>query len=232
MHSAVMQNKKYIQFAAKNTVEVLALGSLDRAIESKDPKAATYTAKSADGKPVEYMLKWPGLTADDINSLHRSKARTYNNTGGIPYTCIVDPHTLEEMHHWSGGTSANSIMDQVMVARKKLTKAHGAGLKRADLAFLADSESEITELLGAGSYKKALRLVASVEKKSLPQSLSERVAAMRESVLTAASQRIDDLASQAQSDLSSARRDLKRLLSELRGTDLVTKAQEVLDSLG
>ena len=42
MHSAVMQNKKYMAFARENTVEVLSLGSLDRAISSGDAKAATF----------------------------------------------------------------------------------------------------------------------------------------------------------------------------------------------
>ena len=35
MHSAVLQNKKYIKFASENTVEVMALGSLDDGVAKK-----------------------------------------------------------------------------------------------------------------------------------------------------------------------------------------------------
>ena len=232
MHSAVLQNKKYIQFADKSTVEVMAMGSLDRGIESGDPKAATYTVKNALGEKVEYLSSFPGLTVDDVNGLYRSKASSYNKTGGIPYTAIIDPHTLEQMHAFSGGTSAKSIMDQVMVAKKKLAKEHGQGLSRSDLRYLSDSESEVAALLADGSYKKALQLVGKVEKKSLPQSLTSRVSDMRGSILSAAKEKIAELEKSALTDPTSAKRALKKLSSELRGTELADKANELLDSMG
>ena len=52
MHSAVMQNKKYIKFANESTVEVIAVSRLDQAISKGDPKAGTYEHKNKDLKEV------------------------------------------------------------------------------------------------------------------------------------------------------------------------------------
>jgi len=93
VHGSVLQNKKYIKFAYENTVEVLALSRLDEGIQKGDKRAATYSGD--DGK--EYMVGWPNLTAADISSMCSSKAGSYNNTGKIPFTCIVNPHDEAEM---------------------------------------------------------------------------------------------------------------------------------------
>ncbi|MEZ6197806.1 MAG: hypothetical protein R3F20_19120 [Planctomycetota bacterium] len=134
----MMQNKKYIKFAEENTVEVLSLGSLDQAVEKKDPKAATY--KTKDGR--ECMVEWPSLTFDEIMEIRKTPGGRFNDTGGIPYTCIVNPHTLEKMKFWSGGQSAKSIMEAAEEAKKALEKEHGKGIERKTIAKLNESIAE------------------------------------------------------------------------------------------
>ena len=87
----MLQNEKYIEFANENTVEVVALGRLDEAIQKNERKAEEYDAKDESGKPVKYMVEFPGLTREEIIALHQSKASTYNDTKGIPFTAIIDP---------------------------------------------------------------------------------------------------------------------------------------------
>lgn len=234
MHSAVMQNKKYIQFADKNTVEVISLGSLQRGIDNGDRKAETYTEKLPDGTEVEYLVKYPGMTVEDMLGLNRSRANSYNKTGKIPYTAIVDPHTLEQMHYWSGGQSANTIMEEVMVARKELVKEHGAGLSRADLRMVDSSEGEVAGLLAEDEFKKAFRLFEKLAKKSgdWPQELQGRVESIQASIHDAAKARIKALESEASEDPARAKRALRKLASDLRGTDLEEDVNRVMEALG
>ena len=74
MHSAVLQNKKYVKFSNKSTVEVISLSGLDKAVKNLDRKAKTYKGKDAGGKEVELMVAWPNLTYDEIMALRSSKA--------------------------------------------------------------------------------------------------------------------------------------------------------------
>jgi hypothetical protein len=107
MHSALMCNKKYIEFANENTVEVISLDRLQEGIEKKDRKAETYEAK-VDGQTVKYMVEFPGLTVEDMLALASSKAASYNKTGKIPYTAVVDPWTLTAQE-LNGGQGAGTI---------------------------------------------------------------------------------------------------------------------------
>ena len=111
MHSSVLQNEKYIGFASDNCVDVIAEGSLPSEWDNpKDAHSATYEAKDADGKPVKYLKEFPGMTAEDLAACDSSPASQYNHTGAIPYTAIVDPHTLKEIRGLSGGQSASSAL--------------------------------------------------------------------------------------------------------------------------
>ncbi|MFH0944691.1 MAG: hypothetical protein V2A76_05790 [Planctomycetota bacterium] len=92
MHSAVLQNKKYIKFADEGTVEVISLGGLEKGVEKGDKKAATYTQK-VNGEDVEFLVEFPNLTVEEMVALNRSKASSYNDTGKIPFTALIDPFT-------------------------------------------------------------------------------------------------------------------------------------------
>ena len=114
MHGSVLQNKKYIKFADENTVEVIALGRLQEGIDKKDRKAETYEDKKTGAV---YLVEFPGLTVEQMLALATSKAGSYNNTGKIPYTAIVNPHNEEEMSYLPGGISGKQLMEAVEEAK-------------------------------------------------------------------------------------------------------------------
>ena len=176
MHGAVLQKDDYIDFSDENSVEVLALGRLDEAIKKNEKRAGTYDAVDAEGKPVKYMVEWPGLTAEDIYALRSSKAGTYNDTGGIPYTAIVNPYTEEKMRALPGGRSAGQLMDVVTEMKAKLNKKHGPSLSRKDVRKFEEVKAECGELLEKKGAGKALGLLKKNSKKLNKK--GERIAVM------------------------------------------------------
>ena len=156
MHSSVLQNDDYIKFSDANTVEVISLSRLDEGISKNDPKAAEFDAKDDDGKPVKRMLSYPNLTKDEMLSLNRSKAGTYNNTGKIPFTCIVNPHDEAEMQRFQGGQSAKSIMEAVATQRKVLNEKFGPSLSRPVIReFRADAKKVLDAMPKSGVARAA-----------------------------------------------------------------------------
>lgn len=229
MHSAVMQNKKYIAFAADNTVEVLVMSSLDRAIQQNDPKAATYKKKGDDA---EYMVQWPSLTAEQINSFRQTKAGTYNNTGGIPYTCIVDPHTLERMTVVRA-RSAKAIIELVKDARRTLMKEHGKGMSRAVIRKLNSSLTKAREQAADGEWSKAMQTLTKGSKGSQdwPESLQERLAGGREAIVGSARAALEKIRELGESDPKKARRELLKLRRKVKGTGIENDVTELMESL-
>ena len=211
MHSAVMCNKKYIEFAGENTVEVISLDRLDEGIEKKDKRAETYEAK-VNGEKVQYMVEFPGLTSEQMLALHKSKASSFNDTGKIPYTCLVDPWTETQITHWSGGQSAQTIIEAITEARKTLTKDHGKGVARKDIRVLTDAEEDAAAKVAKGDFAGGLDLLAKVNTKAekWPDSLKERLTASRAKIVEQAE---------------------KALAGKLKGTGLEAKAKEMLASL-
>src|SRR5437867_2942275 len=157
MHGSVLQNDKYIEFSNRFSVEVLALGSLQQGIDKKDPKADTYESKDEkdeDGKPVKYLKEFAGMRVEDVLGLESSTAAGYNKTGKIPYTCIIDPYTLNEVKSFSGGISAKGLMEAVAEVKDKLNKDHGPSIDRTSLQKLEASLKEVeTTLTKAGAAK-------------------------------------------------------------------------------
>src|SRR5262245_37878130 len=141
LHGALMCNKKYMEFASESTVEVISLSRLDEGIEKKEKRAETYEAK-VGGKTVNYLCEFPGLTAEEMLALNRSKAASYNNTGGVPFTCVVNPWNEEMITSWQGGSASSSnVIDAVTEAKKALQKDHGKGLPGKDWKALVDAET-------------------------------------------------------------------------------------------
>lgn len=231
MHSAVMCNKKYMEFAAENTVEVIALQDLESGIEKKEKRAATYTAK-VDGKEVEYLVEFPGLTVDDMKALQASKAASYNDTGKIPYTCLVDPFTLERIPEcvWGGGTSAQTIIEAATSARKAMQKEHGKGCSRKDADALAGAERDAAAKAEKGEFAAALDALGKLSGKAAkwPESLQTRLSASRDTVVASAQKRLDEIVAAKESDAAKAKADLGKLVGRLRGTGLEAKAKELL----
>ena len=235
MHSSVLQNKKYIKFADANTVEVMALSSLERGIEAGDRKAATYKAKNEQGEEVEYMIEFPGLTVDDMQSLRGSPARKYNQSGKIPYTALVDPHTLEQGRHWVGGQSAGAIMDAVKDMRKKLDKEHGKALNRKDLVALKKGGQEVFAFVDDGDFSKAMSTLKALDKKygSIQnETLMGRMSAVRAHVMEAAAEVVNSLEKEANfGNQKKAKSKLKKLARAFKGTELGDRTNEILASL-
>lgn len=232
MHSAVMCNKKYIEFANENTVEVICLSALEEGIDKKDRKAETYEAK-VDGKTVEYLCEFPGLTVDDMKGLQSSKASSYNDTGKTPYTCVVDPWNEEKIVGWNGGQGAGTIMDAVTEARKAMTKEHGKGVSRKDVRTLADAEREAAARREKGDYAAAIDRLGKVAAKAdkWPEPLKARFEAAKRAVVDEAEKALAAVEEKKASDPAAAKKELTALATRLKGTGLEEKAKELLASL-
>ncbi len=226
MHGAVMENKKYIKFAERYTVEVACVSRLEEGVKKEDRKAATYEAKGPDGQVQRLLVHWPGMTVEAMAAMRRSPAGRYNNTGKVPYTCIVDPHTLKELKHWKGGTSAKSIMEAVKDARKELVKAHGDGISRKALAGVEAVERELPALIEGGDYARAIKALDKAAGSKPAAALSERVSAARAQVVEAARGALDAI--RAETDPAVATKSLRKLIRKLRGTGLEADAKALL----
>ncbi len=193
MHSSVLQNDKYIEFAADNAVDVIAESRLDEGRQKKDPKADEYDGADADGKPVKLMKEWPNLTYDEMIALNSSPAGQYNKTGHVPYTSIVDPYTLQEMKALPGGQSAKGLMEAVTEASKTLVASHGPQLKRSVLQKYQAGAKAVEDTLGKGNASKALadfrKLEASIAKD--PESLKAKAKELETKLLDAAKSDLD-----------------------------------------
>jgi hypothetical protein len=235
MHAAVLKNDKYIEFAADNTVEVIAEQDLQKGIdEGKDPRGHMYDAKDENGKPVRYMIEWPGLTLEQMLALHASPASSYNHTGGIPYTSIIDPFTLQEMKGIAGGGhAAKEVMAEVETAKAQLAKDHGPSLKRSVLQKYQAGAKAVEDGI-AKSPSKSLadfrKLETSIAKE--PDSLKAKAKELETKVLDAVKADLDKAEGLiAAGDVKAATALLRPYAGQLKGTDLDARLKELTDKL-
>lgn len=228
MHSAVLQNKKYIKFADENTVEVIAMGGMEEAARQNKPKAGTYT-KKVNGEDVEFMVEFPNLTLEEMVALRKSKASSYNDTGKIPFTALINPHNEEEITRWSGGLSGSSIIDAVKEASKNLQQDHGKGIRRKTLSELAEAEVSSQELTSDGDYTKALEGLDKLGRSAQewPEGMQSRLATARQQVIAAAEKELSDIEALIDSDAREATSRLSKIRMKLRGTGLEDQAKEL-----
>lgn len=230
LHSAICKNKKYIEFSEKHTVEVMCLQRLQEGIDKQEERAETYEV-TVDGVKVAYLKEFPGLTVAQMLALATSKGGTYNDTGGIPYTCLVDPHTLANLKFWKGGqASAGALEEAVLEVRKQLEKEHGKGVARKDLRTLDAAERTVAALQEKGEFAQAVGELTKVagKAKDWPEGLTGRLAKAKEAVVAAATTALDGLEAQAASEPAAARKELSRLLPKLKGTGLEERAKALL----
>jgi hypothetical protein len=223
----VLQNKKYIKFASENTVEVMALSRLEEGIAKNDRKAATYKAR--DG--TDYLVEFPNLTVKDIKEMRSSKAGSYNNTGKIPYTAIVNPHTLEEMDSIPGGYSNKTLMEIVKNQKKALNKEYGKSISRKTLTKVRKEQAKIEKELEKEAYAKALAAASKLEKSvaKKPAGLVEMVGKIKAGVVAACGKKLDSLEALIKRGAKGeAARELGPLVRALKGTALEERAKELL----
>jgi len=233
----VLQNDKYIEYTGENSVEVIALGRLDEALAKGDArnadelrKTAEYDAKDEDGKPVKYMMEFPGLTKEQLLALNSSKASSYNDTGHIPFVCIVDPFTEKEMWRSPGGAAAKSLMEQIDAQKKVLNSAHGPSLSRAALTKVNTEGKRITEALAKAGVAKSMadyrKLEQSIAKQ--PDSLKKQLEPVLAAITDAATKTLDEAEGLIGSgDLAGAKKLLDKLGRSLDGTSLEARMKEL-----
>ncbi|MCG3133093.1 MAG: hypothetical protein HMLKMBBP_00186 [Planctomycetes bacterium] len=234
MHGAVLQNEDYISFSNENTVEVLALGRLDEGIQKNDPRAAEYDAKDADGKPVKYMVSWPGLTKEEIFALNSSKAGSYNNTGGIPFTCVVNPHDEKEMQRWQGGQSAKTIMEAVATHKKTINAQFGPSLSRGTIKKIEEEGKKIAASLEKGNLAAAAadlkKLQKSVSGKDgkVPEGLKPRLGKVEDALVEAIGKVLDEAEGLiGTGDAAGAKKSLAKVAAAAKGTSAEARVKEL-----
>ena len=235
MHSAVMQNKKYIKFANRHTVEVISLGSIERGVSSGHRNARTYKTKDPfTGKIRNEFALFPGLTLEDMQKLNRSKAASYNKSGKIPHTSLVDPFTQEKLHEWVGGISAKTLMEQITADQKTLQKEHGKPkITRKDLFKVRASLKKALLALGKKNFNKAWSELHNLKKKAqkLPQEVQEEIKPVEEKTLNFAKAKLEAAKDLIPSNPAKAKMIAGSLATKLVGTDLEDLAKEILDEI-
>ena len=230
MHSSVLQSKKYIEFAEDNTVEVMALGRLDEGIQKGDPKAATYKTKDENGNEVEYLVSWPNLTVDDIQSMRGSPAGQFNQTGKIPYPAIVDPHTGKQMKGLPGGQSAKGMMEKIAEYKEELEEKYGPSLKRSDLRKFQEGSDKVAAVLKDKGVAKAFVEYRKLEKTAakMGERVLKKAEVVQKTLLDAAESELEKIADLLDSgDVGAAKKALNPLKRVLKKTPL----QETVDDL-
>jgi uncharacterized protein YccT (UPF0319 family) len=234
MHSSVLQNEDYIKFSDENTVEVIALGRLDEAITKNESKAAEFDTKDDDGKPVKRMMEYPSLSKDEMLALDRSKAASYNNTGKIPFTCVVNPWDEAEMQRFSGGQSAKTIMEAALAAKKTLNEAKGPSLSRPVIKkFDLDAKKLLEAMPKAGTAKTLAdfnKVVKGLGKDAT--AMKAKTDKVHATIIEAATKDLDDAdAALGTGDTAAAKKILDKLAPALKGTDLEARAKELVAKL-
>jgi hypothetical protein len=232
MHGAVLQNTKYIEFANDNTVEVMAMQRFQEGVDAGDRKAATYKAKNAKGEEVEYLVEFPNLTLAELLALNSSPAGQYNDTGGIPYTAFVNPHTLKKMRGFSGGQSAKKVMETVEEMKKELWAEYGPGLKRSDIQKWQSEGDKLLEKMAKGGAAKALAGAKGLKAKAdkIGEKMAPRYEAWLAECLAKAGAELDEAEGLIQEGkINPAKKILGPLSRGLKGTDLEERCNELVE---
>jgi len=228
MHRAVLQNRTYIRFAAKNTVEVISMEELDRAVERKE-HVATYTVKTPYGDEVEQLVEFPGLTIDQLRDLSNGPAIRYMEGGRIPYTAIVDPHDLKELEGIRGTRTARELVAAVKRHAKALETRYGPGVDRKLWNLVSEGGIAVDVHLGKDDIVQAMAVYRHLGARTVrqPDSLQRRVEAIRDTIVAVAAKRLDALEKASGAEAS---RELAALARALRDTKLEERALRILQA--
>jgi len=230
----VLQNEKYIEYANDHTVEVIALGDLEKGLA--DPQYArlsgTYDGKDEAGNPVKFLKEYAGMTVEQLVALDSSPAAQYNHTGHIPYASIVDPWTLQEVKSMPGGGGVKTFMEAADEESKKLIAEHGPQVRRSVMQKVEASAKTIEASVAKDGVAKALadaqKLQTSVAKEH--DVIKARAKALVDKILETAKSQLDDAEGKIGSgDVKGATKILSSLVGALKGTELEQRSKELLD---
>jgi hypothetical protein len=228
MHRSVLQNRGYIAFAGKNSVDLIAMEEMERA-EAEGKYLETYTVKDPYGDEVRCLVRFPGLTVEQLRELSSGPALKYMQGGKIPYTAVVDPHSGDELEGVRGQTSAADLMEIVAKHRKALEARHGKGIDRELWDRVGEGAVQVDLRLADGRIAEAMGLWRRLAESAVrqPEALQRKVNAVEATVMKAAAERLDALAKELAMGRTAARTELKDLARVLRGTDLETRALDL-----
>lgn len=233
----MLESAVYAKFAANNTVEVVVTEEMDRAIRDKNRLIATYPDEDAYGEKVEYLVKFPGLTLDQLRALSNSRAVNYMSPAKrIPYTAIVDPHTLDEMEGLTGVPSVKDLIARIRRHAKALVAKHGKGIPRKTWNDVTAAGIQIDRLLGRNKVLEAVGTYDTIARETarLPASIRNRVAAMFDTILEDAGKRLKQIEREAAADPGKKRklgREAAKLARALQDTPLEESAKALVKKL-
>lgn len=228
----MLQNPAYIKFSRESCVELMCMKDIEQALAEKPAHALTYKTKDAYGDEIECFECCPGVTVDQMKQLHEGKPIEYMKGPLMPYTAVVDPHTLKDLGGIERGqaTSAAAFIEVISRHVKALEAEHGKGVDARLWEYVAEAQTKVDLLLGEDKLDKALALVDEMEKKTARQheTVQRKVAASREAVLADAARRLDALEKQIQGGQGGqARTEASRLAKLLKGTELADRASAI-----
>ncbi|MFI5402441.1 MAG: hypothetical protein ACHQ1G_05850 [Planctomycetota bacterium] len=228
----MLANPAYIKFSRENCVELMCMKDIEQAVKEKPANATTYKAKDAYGDEIECFECCPGVTITQMLALHEGKPLEYMKGPLMPYTAVVDPHTLADLGGIERGqeTSAQGFIDVISPHVKALKEKHGSGVDSKLWEFVLDAQTRVDLLLAEGKLDKALALADEMEKKTVRQheTLERKVKASRDAVLADAAGRLDTLEKQIQGGQGgTARAEATRLAKLLKGTELADRASAI-----
>ena len=225
----MLANPSYIKFSRESCVELMCMKDIEQALAEKPANAKTYMSKDPYGDEVEYFECCPGVTIKQMLALHEGKPLEYMKGPLMPYTAVVDPHTLQDLGGIQRGeaTSAAGFIEVISRHVKALEEQHGKGVEAKLWEFVADAQVRIDLLLGEGKLDKALALLEEMESKTAREheTVRRKVGATRDTVLADFKSRLDALEKQIEGGQGGqARAEASRLAKLLKGTDLAERA--------
>jgi hypothetical protein len=225
----VLSNPSYIRFSREHCVEVMCMKDIEQALAEKPAHAATYKVKDPYGDEIECFECCPGVTVAQMKALHEGKPLEYMKGPLMPYTAVVDPHTLEDLGGIARGeaTSAEGFIAVIAPRAKALVEKHGKGVDSKLWEFVVEAQTRADALLGEEKLEEALALCAELEKRTAREheTVKRKAAATRDTVLADAASRLDELAVMKKGGRGGA--EAARLAKLLRGTPLEARALEL-----
>ena len=228
LHKSLLQNRDYIRFANKNTLEVMVFVDLED-LEGEHERLATFVKRVPGSGKVARLAMFPDLTLEQLRTLSKSGASEYNLADESPFTTVVDPFTGGAIQSFQGPLQLDQIKPIVLGARKEFIKRQGnPKLRRQDLDKLQTAKSRMAALTKDGKWTKALDIYGRSAKKVKhgPRKWRKQFASLHEDALRAGAIELDKLAKQL--GTSATTRRLVLLTKQLAGTRLEKRVADLL----